>query len=315
MSIELKPDKAAVAAGVRTGDFVVMTAAYNEQDNIAKTIESMLAQSIRPKRWVIASDGSTDRTDQIIESYAVRHDFIRLLPIRRAPGRSFGSKVAALHQAHKLFDGLTYDFIGNLDADVTIDGNYYEDLIKQFNRVPSLGISGGLVFEETNGVFEGRRSNRIYSVAHAGQLVRRSCFESIGGYAILEYGGEDWHAQISARMKGWTSESVPDLKIYHLRHTGTAGSILRHKFRQGRMDYAFGSDPLFELLKCGERFVESPALVGGISRLCGFFWSWIRRDARPVSLEFVKYLRNEQRQKLSTLFARKADRSIAKSST
>jgi poly-beta-1,6-N-acetyl-D-glucosamine synthase len=302
------------ALPIRTGEFVVMTAAYNEEQNIEKTIESMLAQTLRPKRWVIASDGSTDGTDAIAERYATEHGFIRFLRISRPPGRSFGSKVAALHQAYKFFDDLSYDFIGNLDADVTVDSNYYEDLITHFERSQQLGIAGGLVFEESNGVFEGRRANRIYSVAHAGQIIRRTCFDAIGGYAVLEYGGEDWHAQISARMKGWTAESVPELRIYHHRHTGKAGSILRHKFRQGRMDYALGSDAIFEVLKCIERFAESPWIAGGACRLAGFSWSWIRRDKRPVSDEFVAYLRSDQRQKICSILSRSNQHAIAKGS-
>ncbi len=298
--------------GSRTGEFVVMTAAYNEQEHIGETIESMLSQTLRPRRWVIASDGSTDDTDAIVERYAARHDFIRFLRISRAPGRSFGSKVAALHKAYGFFEGVAYDFIGNLDADVTIDSNYYADLVAHFERAPQLGIAGGLVFEESDGVFQGRRANRIYSVAHAGQLVRRTCYEAINGYAVLEYGGEDWHAQISARMKGWTAESVPELKIYHHRHTGKAGSILRHKFRQGRMDYGFGSDPVFEILKCIERFAEPPWIAGGLSRLCGFLWSAIRREDRPVSKEFVAFLRNEQRQRMSARIGGSDPNAVAK---
>jgi poly-beta-1,6-N-acetyl-D-glucosamine synthase len=297
--------------GRRVPEFVVMTAAYNEEENIGKTIESMLAQTLLPKRWVIASDGSTDKTDSIIQGYAARHSFIQLLRIVRAPGRSFGSKVAALHQAQKLFDGLSYDYIGNLDADVTTDPNYYSDLIAHFERTPHLGIAGGLVYEESNGVFEGRRSNRLYSVAHAGQLVRRACYEQIGGYAVLQYGGEDWHAQISASMKGWTAESLPGLKVYHHRHTGEADNLVRHKFRQGRMDYALGSDPFFEILKCVERFPEKPFILGGASRLCGFFLSLIRRDPRPVSQEFIAHIRGEQRQKLSSVLALKRGRAAS----
>src|SRR5579863_6622358 len=43
--------------------YVLMTAAYNEEANIQKTIQSVLSQTLRPKRWVIVSDGSTDGTD------------------------------------------------------------------------------------------------------------------------------------------------------------------------------------------------------------------------------------------------------------
>jgi poly-beta-1,6-N-acetyl-D-glucosamine synthase len=284
-----------------TGVYVLMTAAYNEEQNIGRTIESVLAQSVLPKRWVIVSDGSTDQTDEIVKKYAEGHSFISFLRVSRPPGRSFGSKVAALQAGYKLFDGVAYDFIGNLDADVTIGPDYYECLIGNLQDSPALGIAGGYVCEEKEGRFEDRRSNRVYSVAHAGQLVRLECYEAIHGYAVLEYGGEDWHAQISAKMSGWDSQSFPDLKIFHHRHTGQADNLLRHKFRQGRMDYGFGSFLPFEIVKCIERFPEKPVIAGSLSRICGFLWSWISREKRPVSAEFVAFLRSDQKQKLRSL--------------
>ena len=278
-----------------------MTAAYNEELNIGRTIESVLEQTLLPARWVIVSDGSIDRTDEIVEKFAKEHSFITFFRITRPQGRSFGSKVAALRVAQKHFDGIDYGFVGNLDADVSIAPNYYESLIRNLQNIPTLGIAGGYVCEEKKGRFENRRSNRVYSVAHAGQLVRRECYEAIQGYTVLQYGGEDWHAQISSKMKGWDSQSFPDLKVFHHRHTGQAENLLRHKFRQGRMDYGFGSYATFEFVKCIERFPEKPLIVGSLSRMCGFLWSWISREKRPVSSEFVAFLRNEQKQKLRSL--------------
>ena len=279
--------------------YVLVTAAYNEEANIAKTIESVLSQTRLPNRWVIVSDGSFDRTDEMIQEYAKHHGFIRFLRITRQPGRSFGSKVRALRAGNDLLKDIPYDFIGNLDADVSVLPSYFEDLLAHFDLRPSLGLAGGFVAEEVQGQFRDRRQNRTYSVAHAGQLVRRECYEAIGGYAILEYGGEDWHAQTSAKMKGWEVEAFPALKIFHHRHTGEADNLVRHKFRQGRMDYSFGSDPLFEMFKCVQRMPEKPFFLGGAARVAGFFWSWVCRDERPVSGEFIEFLRREQKQKIS----------------
>jgi glycosyltransferase involved in cell wall biosynthesis len=271
-----------------------MTAAYNEEANIEKTIESVLSQTLLPARWVIVSDGSSDRTDEIVQGYAEKYSFIRFLRVVRSPGRSFGSKVRALHAGGEILKDVRCDFIGNLDADVSVPPSYFEDLIAQFERRPTLGLAGGFVYEETGGEYRSRRSNRTYSVAHSGQLVRRECYEAIGGYAILEYGGEDWHAQTCAQMKGWQIEAFPALRILHHRHTGEGDNLLRHKFRQGRMDYSLGSDPLFETLKCAERLPEKPFFIGSVARLAGFFWSWAGRDQRPVSKEFIAFLRSEQ---------------------
>jgi glycosyltransferase involved in cell wall biosynthesis len=295
----------------KTGTYVLMTAAYNEEENIGKTIESVLAQTRLPKRWAIVSDGSSDRTDEIVQDYAKQHDFIRFLRMMRSPGRSFGAKVLALRSASKLLEDVSFEFIGNLDADITLESTYFEHLIARFDGSPRLGLAGGFVQEKEGESYQSRRSNRVYSVAHAAQLVRRECFEGIGGYAVLEYGGEDWHAQISAGMKGWTAQAFPELPVFHHRRTGEADNLVRHKFRQGRMDYSFGSDPVFETLKCLERIPERPVLIGALARLAGFGWACARRDRRPVSAEFISFLRKEQRAKLKSLFRRGAQGSCA----
>ena len=278
--------------------YVLMTAAYNEEANIAKTIESILAQTVLPKRWVIVSDGSLDRTDEIVQRYAEKCAFIRFLRVTRPPGRSFRSKVMALRTGSKVLEDVTFEFIGNVDSDVSIEASYFEDLIAKFARCPRLGLAGGFVLEENGVEFRSRSINRVYSVAHAAQLVRRQCYEAIGGYAVLEYGGEDWHAQVCARMKGWEIEAFPELKIFHHRHTGKGDNLLRHKFREGRMEYCFGSDPMFEVLKCLQRLTERPFFIGCVARLVGFSWSLATREIRPVSDEFIAFLRSEQRQKL-----------------
>jgi len=285
-----------------THKYVLMTAAYNEQATIEKTIKSIIAQTILPQRWVIVSDGSSDRTDEIVQEYARNFEFIRYSRIVRSPGRNFGAKVRALNSGCKLLADCRFDFIGNVDADVSLDPTYFEELLVQFDRRSRLGIAGGFFFEEEHGEFKSRRGNRTYSVTHAAQLVRRECYEAIGGYAVLEYGGEDWHAETSARMMGWETEAFPNLKIFHHRHTGEGGGLLRYKFRQGRMDFSFGCDPKFEVLKCVLRIPDKPFLAGCIVRLAGFAWSWIRRGPRLVSNEFITFLRAEQVARLTSLF-------------
>jgi biofilm PGA synthesis N-glycosyltransferase PgaC len=287
----------------RNDRYVLVTAAYNEEAFIEMTIQSVLNQSVQPLRWVIVSDGSSDRTDEIIRPYSDRHNFIRFLRVTRPPGRSFGSKVRALRAGNELLEGTNADYVGNLDADVSLGSSYFEDLMARFEKRPRLGLAGGFVCEEKEGKFVSRRSNRVYSVAHAAQLVRKECYSAIGGYAPLEYGGEDWHAQTCARINGWEVEAFPELKIFHHRHTGEGENLSRHKFRQGRMDYSLGSNPLFEVLKCLERVPERPFLVGSLARLAGFCWSYLCRNERPVSAEFIAFLRSEQRQKVLSLFS------------
>jgi biofilm PGA synthesis N-glycosyltransferase PgaC len=282
--------------------YVLMTAAHNEAGFIENTIRTVVAQTVQPRLWVIVSDNSTDETDALVERYAEQFPFIRLLRVVRPTGRSFGSKVLALQNGYTLLNDVDYDFIGNLDADITLGADYFEALLDHMQQNPRIGIAAGFIHEETGGVFRSRSSNRVDSVPHAAQLVRRSCYEQIGGYTALRYGGEDWYAQTSARMNGWHAEAIPALRVFHHRHTGTASSILRDRFRLGRLDYSVGSDPVFEVFKCALRVMERPMVVGAALRMAGFFWSSARAEERAVSPEVVSFLRQEQKAKITGLF-------------
>jgi len=284
--------------------YVLMTAAYNEEALIETTIKSVLAQELRPEKWVIVSDGSTDRTDSIVEHYAQQHDFIHFLRVARKPGHSFSSKVRALHKAWSILQGTPCSFVGNLDADVSIAPAYFAELIARLQQYPALGLVSGFVYEQKGGEFRSRPSNRAGSVPHAAQLMRRECYEAIGGYSALKYGGEDWYAQICAKMNGWEIEAVSQLLIFHHKPTGAGTYLLRHRFRLGRLDYSFGSIPVFEIAKCFIRVTERPIIAGAALRLLGFVWCYLRQEPRAIPRECVAYLRKEQMGRLWALFAR-----------
>lgn len=281
--------------------YVLMTAAHNEEATIGSTIENVLSQARLPTRWVIVSDNSDDKTDQIIQTYEKQYSWIKYIRVTRRPGRSFASKIIALQYADRALKDEQFSLIGNIDADVTLEPTYFSQLVDRLNADPSLGIVGGFVYEESAGRFVSRPLNSESSVPHAAQLVRRACYESIGGYAVLRYGGEDWHALVSARMKGWRVEAFPDLRIFHHRPNSPAGRMTANSFRAGRMDYSFGSYPMFEVLKCLRRF-SNTYRTGGLVRMCGFLWGYLLGEKRPVSDEFVEFLRNEQKERVVAFF-------------
>ena len=284
--------------------YVLVTAAYNEGDFIEATIVSVISQQIRPLKWIIVSDGSTDDTDQIVREYAAENKFIQLHRITEDHPRNFAAQVNAINVGITELKGTQYAFIGNIDADVTFQTSYFKDLLQKFQESPNLGLGGGFIHERSRGgTFKSRRANSVRSVAHASQFFRRECFEAVGGaYVPLPYGGPDTYAETTARMKGWKVESFPDLTVLHHRPTGAAGGILRSWFRQGKMDYSLGALPLFEMMKLARRVPVKPYLIGSAARLAGFAHSYWSGEPRAVSSEFITYLRREQMQRVTNLF-------------
>jgi glycosyltransferase involved in cell wall biosynthesis len=282
--------------------YVLVTAAYNEEAFIETTIRSVVEQTHRPERWIIVSDGSTDRTVEIVQEFATRHAFIELVQITEDHARNFAAQVNAINAGVTKLQHLQYDFIGNLDADVSFDRDYFARLLLKFQDNSRLGLGGGFIYDKcSDGNFRRRTWNSVNSVAHAVQLFRRVCFEVTEAYLPLPYGGPDSHAETTARMKGWEVESFPDLVVFHHRPTGSAGGVLKGLLRQGKMDYSLGYLPLFEILKLAFRMSSKPYVVGAVTRLAGFVGSYWRGDKHAVTPEFMNFLRSEQKRKLREL--------------
>lgn len=282
--------------------YVLVTPARNEEEYIEKTIQSVISQTVLPLRWIIVSDGSTDSTDAIVERYSNDHPFIVLLKRKGDALRNFSSQVFAFNTGYEKLHGLNYAYIGNLDADVSFQPDYYEIVLKRFLANPRLGVAGGYIYEEHKGQFRSRPGNRTYSVAHAVQLFRRSCFEDVGGYVPLKYGGSDWYAQVMAISKEWEAQAFTDLPVYHHKPTLTAEGKLKGGFRQGRMDHSLGSGPFFEVLKCLSRIGMKPYGVYSVYRFAGFLRGYFDREERPVSKYFMKCLRKKQSEKIANAF-------------
>ncbi len=153
-------------------EYVLITPVRNEELYIEKVIESILGQSILPKKWVIVSDSSGDRTDEIVTKYAGQYDFIEFIRKKRDGEREFASKVNAFEEGYRCLVNVDYDFIGNLDGDVSLPLDYYEKVIERFQEKNGLGIAGGMVHDFYKGSFY-RQYCSLNSVAGAVQLFRR----------------------------------------------------------------------------------------------------------------------------------------------
>jgi glycosyltransferase involved in cell wall biosynthesis len=279
-------------------NYVLLTAARNEEDFIEKTLQSVVAQTVLPLKWIIVSDGSTDGTDELVLRYAAEHSFIELVRAGQDSERNFGSKAKAVMAGYGRLTDTSFDYVGNLDADVSFDPNYFANIFNHFADRPKLGLAGGVREDYCNGRFVPVHCDRN-SVGGPFQLFRRQCFEQVGGYLPLQYGGIDAVAEISARMFGWEVESFPQYTVYHHRCTGTAGrSRWQASFRAGIRDYSIGYHPLFEISRLTKRMWKQIPFANGLVWLSGYFWAMLKRLERPVDDNFLHFFRQEQMSRL-----------------
>lgn len=286
--------------------YVIVTSARNEEKYIEKTIKSVINQSVLPEKWIIISDGSTDKTEEIVKKYIKKYSFIHLHQTIKNINRNFASKILAFNVGYKLLNNIKYDFIVNLDADIEFGPEYFRHLIERFNKYPQLGIAGGWIYEKYKKEFVERSGNRKFSVPGAIQMFRRECFEAIGGYTPIEEGGVDTVAEVKARMYGWDTISFSELKVFHNRKTGTENSNFNYSlFKKGVMEYYIGYHPIFLILKCMYKSIKKPFIAGAMLELMGYFWSLGLGDRIKIPAEVASFLRKEQTHRIRLMFKNK----------
>ena len=290
--------------------YVIVTPAFNEAAHIERTIQSVVHQTILPVRWVVVDDGSVDETGQIVQGYCRRHSWMRYLRREKVPGQTyFASNVYAIQEGLRSLIDVKYVYLAVLDADIELCPDYYEAVLGRFEQYPELGIATGTYLEKEGDSFIEAQIDRR-STPKAIQVFRKECYEQIGGYIPFRNGGEDSGVEVLSRMYGWQTWSFREIQVIHHRPVGTGDgrSLLRARFRLGFRDYCLGTHPVFMVFKCARRCVwERPYFLSGLLRFVGFWYGYLRREARQLPVEAVKFLRKEQfRRLLATMRLRES---------
>jgi glycosyltransferase involved in cell wall biosynthesis len=284
------------------GTYVLLSACKNEAHFIHHCLESVVAQTVQPLAWLIVDDGSTDNTADIIESYLLKLPSLILVRLPAGRARCFGSKDRAIQHAYGIVRHLDFRFVGVLDTDVGLESkDYFYSVLRAFDSDPRLGVTGGVVCEEENGVFHERKINVPWSVAGCVQMFRRDCFDAIGGFTPLKFGGSDTCAELQIRMLGWETRSLSHLRVFHYRPTSSASGIVRGCYRAGLAAGSFGSHPLFILAKVVRRMIHKPWFIGAAFFGLGYVSYRLRRGPRVIPQKVAAQLRHEQVGRLKSL--------------
>jgi poly-beta-1,6-N-acetyl-D-glucosamine synthase len=278
--------------------YLLITPAKNEDAFIELTVKSVVNQTVRPARWLVVSDGSTDRTNQIVTRYARQHDWIELLQLPERQSRDFAGKAGCVNVGYAHTKHLDYDIIGSLDADISFEADYFAFLLRKFAADPQLGIAG-TPFREGGKTYDYRFSSTDH-VSGACQLFRRDCFEAIGGYVPVNGGGIDVIAVLTARSKGWRTRTFIEKSCEHHRPMGSANDRYKFSanFNLGQRGYRLGFHPLWQVCRSFYQMSRKPYVTGGCALFLGYFWAMLSRMERSVGPDLMEFQRHDQMRRL-----------------
>jgi poly-beta-1,6-N-acetyl-D-glucosamine synthase len=279
--------------------YLLISPCRDEAKYMRETLDSVISQSIRPAKWIIVDDGSTDSTPQILSEYRAEHDWIEIVTRPDRGRRSVGPGVIeAFYAGYNAINPDDYGYLGKLDLDLRLPRRYFEILLDRMTADPRIATCSGKAYIDDNGRLVNERHADDTSLGMT-KFYRVSCFKGIGGFVReVMWDGIDCHR---CRMKGWIACSwdEPELRFVHLRPMGSSQqSIFKGRVRHGYGQYFMGTGLLYMAASAISRINQKPYVLGSVAMLWGWAKSALYRKPRYDDAEFRAFLRRYQRRVL-----------------
>jgi glycosyltransferase involved in cell wall biosynthesis len=218
-------------------DYYIVIPAHNEEAFIALTLNSLISQTVLPKKVVVVNDNSTDKTAEIVTAFAKENPFITLVNKTSEAVHLPGSKV--IQAFHKGFETLdeNYDVIVKLDADLILPANYFETVLNIFEKDATIGMAGGFAYIEKNGQWILENLTDKDHIRGAFKAYRKACFQQIGN--LKPAMGWDTVDELLCKFYGWKVVTDSSLIVKHLKPTG-ANYNKTARYKQGEAFYTLG---------------------------------------------------------------------------
>jgi glycosyltransferase involved in cell wall biosynthesis len=269
--------------------YAIVSPARNEAADLPRLVEAIAAQTLRPLRWLIVDNGSTDATLEIAHAAGAADDAVRVIavPGEKVPTR--GGPVARAFMAGIDALDVQPDVVIKLDADISFEPDYFERLVAKFAAEPALGIAGGICLELEDGEWVPRHvtGGRVRGATRA---YRAACLPDV--LPLEDRPGWDGIDELKAIAHGWTTRSFGDLAFRHHRPIGRRDESRRRRlFAVGRAAYYSGYRPSYLILRSLYRARrEAMALM----MIAGYVSAAARREPR-CEPAVLAHIRAEQR--------------------
>jgi poly-beta-1,6-N-acetyl-D-glucosamine synthase len=269
--------------------YAVITPVRDERENLPRLAESLAAQTERPRTWLIVDNGSGDGTVELATSLAAEHPWVEFLTVPGATAAERGAPIVrSLHAGIDELSADAPDFVVNVDADISIEPDYFARLLDRFDADPELGIASGSAFELQDGVWRQRHVTGS-TVWGASRAFRWACLREI--LPFEERVAWDGIDEFKANARGWRTLAFEDLPFKHHRREGERDGSWRARRNQGHAAYYVGYRPWYLVLRSLFNARREPASLGMIA---GYVAAFVRREPQSRDLDARAYLRRQQ---------------------
>jgi glycosyltransferase involved in cell wall biosynthesis len=207
----------------------VVMSVYNGERYLRKAVDSILCQSFNDFEFIIINDGSTDRSGEILASFAAKDSRIRII------------EVANQGLTKSLNLGLTHcqgRYIARMDADdISLPERFAKQVafLDEYNETVAIGTGVELIDEDdeplgtwvrptTHEALEkAHLSGRSARIVHPSVMMRASAVKEVGGYREELSTGQDYDLFLRLGEIGRIG-NLPEVLVRYRQHLGSVCS-------------------------------------------------------------------------------------------
>lgn len=275
--------------------YYIVIPSHNEESLISLTLQSLVEQTVLPTKIVVVNDNSTDKTEDVVNSFVSKYPFISLVNKTSDAIHLPGSKVIQAFQKGLETLDENYDFIVKADADLIFPNNYFETIIKHFQSDERIGMAGGFCYIEKNGEWILENLTDKDHIRGALKAYRKETFKQIGG--LKPEMGWDTVDELLCKFYNWKVVTDESLHVKHLKPTG-ANYNKTARYKQGEAFYSLGYGFWITTIASLKLAMMKKKPLLFIDYIKGFWKAKSSKKLLLVTEEQAKFIRNYRLKKM-----------------
>lgn len=279
--------------------FLIIIPTHNEEKNILFTLKSLESQTFQDFLCVIVNDGSTDKTQEIVEDFIQENSKFKIQNLELSTHEPGAKVVRTFNKGLETVALQDFDVICKFDADIIFPPNYLQKIKTVYETQPRAGMVSGIVkikksiFEKAL-AFDFKDEKRQWKFENLSsknhvrgpiKSYRKECFLDMNGLRpVLGWDNID---VMLAKKNGWEVLTIKDLWVKHLRPT--AHQYQSQKARKlGEYFFNIGLDMPLTIISSAKSSLKNKSISEFFVTMNSFLK---QKGKRELSDEEIKYIR------------------------
>ncbi|QBO56911.1 glycosyltransferase family 2 protein [Chryseobacterium salivictor] len=285
--------------------FLIIIPTHNEENNILFTLKSLQQQTFQDFSCIVVNDGSTDKTQQVVDGFILNHPKFKILNLQESAHQPGAKVVRTFNKGLETVVLNDFDVICKFDADIIFPPNYLMKVNQIYETQPKAGMVSGIVkipksifemalafdFKDEKHQWKFENLSSKNHVRGPIKSYRKQCFQDMKGLRpVLGWDNID---VMLARINGWEIITIKDLWVKHLRPTAFQYKNQKAE-KLGEYFYNIGLNLPLTLISSAKSSLKNRSLGEFLTTMKSFFKQKGKRELSKDEIKFIRKLRWKQ---------------------